>query len=186
MRLTIDFLLIAAFFLAYNFFGIFVATGTIMVGSIIQLLYTRWELKKWDVFSVRLAIIVCVLGAATLIFHNSIFIKWKPSILYWMLAIAFFSSHLFGKEPMLKKLLGEKIFLPEIVWLKLNLAWGIFFLVLGTANVYVLYKFTTTQWVYFKVIGCIGMSIVFMIAQTIYMSYYMLKKRGAAANDPIH
>lgn len=178
MRFTIDFILIIAFFVAYKFFGIYVATATIMVGSLIQLLYNRWHLKQWDAFSVRLAIIVCVLGTATLVFHNSLFIKWKPSILYWVLSATFLSTHYLSKEPALKKLLGSKMTLPDAVWLKLNLAWGLFFLFLGALNVYVLYNFTTTQWVYFKLIGCVGLSLIFIIAQGIYMARHLSHETG--------
>lgn len=173
MRMTLDFILIIAFFLAYQFFGIYVATGTIMAGSAIQVFFHRWHAKEWDSFSVRLAIIVWVLGTATLIFHNSIFIKWKPSILYWGLSTAFLSTQYLSKEPTLKKLLGSKIILPDPIWLQLNLAWGLFFLGLGLLNVYVIYHFTTTQWVYFKAVGCVGLSLIFILAQGIYIARHI-------------
>lgn len=176
MRMTLDFILIIAFFVAYHFFGIYVATGAIMAGSAIQVFFHRWHTKEWDTFSVRLAIIVWILGTATLVFHNSIFIKWKPSILYWGLSAAFLSTQYFGKEPTLKKLLGSKIVLPNHAWLQLNLAWGLFFLGLGLLNVYVIYHFTTTQWVYFKVFGCVGLSLIFIIAQGCYMARYIPKE----------
>ena len=173
MRMTLDFVLIILFFLAYKFFGIYVATATIMAGSLLQLLFHRWHLQHWDTFSVYLTLIIWALGSATLIFHNSVFIKWKPTILYWVLAAVFFTTQYLGKEPTLKKFLSNKVTLPDHVWLQLNLAWGLFFLGLGALNVYVLYHYTTTQWVYFKLIGCVGISIIFILAQSIYMTRHL-------------
>lgn len=176
MRFIFDFGLIVLFFITYKFWGIFVATGVIMVGSAAQLLFHRWHDKKWDTFSLRLTAIVWVLGAATLILHNGVFIKWKPTIAYWIMSAVFLSSQWVGKSPMLEKLLGSKIALPTFAWKKLNLSWGLFFLMLGALNVYVLYNYSTNTWVYFKLIGCIGLSIIFMVAQGIYMARHMPKE----------
>lgn len=176
MRVIFDFLLIILFFVAYKVWGIFVATGVIMAGTALQLLFHRWRDGKWDQFSLRLSAIVWVLGAATLIFHNGVFIKWKPTIAYWVMSSVFLFSQWAGKTPVLEKLLGNKIMLPDFVWRKLNLSWGVFFLLLGALNVYVLYNYSTNAWVYFKLIGCIGLSIIFMVVQGIYMARHMPKE----------
>lgn len=175
MRFIFDFIIIIAFFIAYKLWGLYVATAVIMGGSALQLLFHRWHDGKWDKFSLRLAVIIWVLGGATLILHNGIFIKWKPTIVYWVLTILFLGSHFLAKMPILQKLLGSKISLPDFVWRRLNVSWGLFFLFLGALNVYVIYNYSTNVWVYFKLIGCIGLSVIFMTFQGIYMARHMQK-----------
>lgn len=173
MRFIFDFILIIAFFVAYKVWGIYVATSVIMGGSAIQLVYHRWHDGVWDKFSLRLAVIIWVLGAATLILHKGIFIKWKPTIVYWILSGLFLFSQWVGKNPVLQKLLGAKITLPDFAWRRLNISWGLFFLFLGALNLYVIYNYSTNTWVYFKLIGCVGLSIIFMVAQGFYMVRHM-------------
>jgi intracellular septation protein len=173
MRFIFDFILILAFFIAYKVWSLYVATAVIMVGSALQLLFHRWHDGKWDKTSLYLAIVIWVLGAFTLGLHDSTFIKWKPTIIYWVISGTCFTSTLMGKTPVLQKLLGNKITLPDFAWNKLNLAWGWFFLFLGALNIYVLMAFSTNVWVYFKLIGCVGLSILFLVAQGFYMVRHM-------------
>ena len=173
MRFIFDFILIIAFAIAYAVWNLYVATAVIMVGSAVQLFFHRWHDGKWDKFSLRLALIIWALGAATLILHKGIFIKWKPTIAYWILSGLFIVSQFAGKTPILQKLLQSKITLPDFAWRRLNITWGIFFLFLGAINVYVIYNYSTTDWVYFKLVGCIGLSIIFMVAQGFYMIRHM-------------
>ena len=177
MRFLLDFGLIVLFFIAYKLWGIYVATAVIMAGSALQVVYYRLFDGHWSVFSMRLAAVVWVLGAATLIFHNGVFIKWKPTVAYWILSILFLSTQWMGRAPLLQTLLGPKIVLPDVIWYQLNLAWGLFFLFLGGLNVYVLYHYSTNTWVYFKLIGCVGLSVLFMIAQGVYMARHMPKDK---------
>ncbi len=172
MRFIFDFILIIAFFIAFKCWGIFVATAVIMGGSALQLLYHRWHDKKWDKFSLRLTLIIWVLGAATLAFHQSIFIKWKPTLVYWVLAVLFLGSQYVGDSPFLKRALNTKITLPDFAWNRLNFIWGLFFLMLGSLNLYVIYHYSTEVWVYFK-LSCIGFSLLFLIAQGFYMVRHM-------------
>ncbi len=173
MRFVFDFFLIVAFFIAYKIWNLYVATAVIMAGSALQLLLHRWYDGKWDRTSFYLAAVIWILGAFTLGLHNSNFIKWKPTIIYWVIAGTCFSSKILGKTPVLQKLLGAKITLPDFAWNKLNLAWGWFFLFLGALNIYVLTSFSTNVWVYFKLIGCVGLSILFLVSQGFYMIRHM-------------
>lgn len=173
MRFIFDFILIIAFFIAYKVWNLFVATAVIMAGCTIQLLYHRIHDKKWDKFSLRLTLIVWILGGATLILHNGIFIQWKPTVVYWILAGLFLWTQWIGKTPILNKLLSAKITLPDHAWKRLNLAWGLFFLFLGAANVWVIYHYSFNVWVYFKLFGCVGLSIIFLVAQGFYMIRHM-------------
>jgi len=171
MKLFFDILPIIFFFICYKFFGLMVATKVTIAISLLQLLLTRLISGKVQQMSVISFFIVSILGGATLFFDNEIFIKWKPTAVYWVLSGAFFISHYMNKT--LAQRFGEKaIDLPTRSWRLLNLSWGLFFLLMGALNLYVVYNFATSVWVNFKLFGTLALTIVFVIGQSIYMTKY--------------
>lgn len=174
------------FFVAYRFADIYVATAVAMAAGVAQILYIRVtgqviETMHW----VNLAIIV-LFGGATLYLHDEAFIKWKPTVLYWLFAGVLIGSQLFFKRNTLKKLLGEKIALNDSGWFRLNMSWGLFFLVAGALNLFVAFSgwFTQSQWVSFKVFGLMGLLVLFVIAQSIWLSKHMLPETADQAVAP--
>jgi intracellular septation protein len=126
--------------------------------------------------------LIAVLGGATIWFHDPTFIKWKPSVLDWAMALALWLSQaVFGKN-LLQVLVGEQLVLPKPIWQRLNLAWIAFFVVMGIANLYVAYNFSTSVWATFKVFGLTGLMLAFMVAQGFYISRFL--KDEEAAHDP--
>jgi len=117
--------------------------------------------------------LIFVLGGATLIFHKVIFIKWKPSIIYWLFSLLLIGSQFIGKMTLIHRMIGDKIVLPKKIWSRVNLSWGIFFLLMGFLNLYVVYHYSTSSWVNFKLFGTLGLTIVFVFLQVIYMSRHM-------------
>ena len=117
--------------------------------------------------------IVVVLGGATIWFHNPTFIKWKPSALDWAMAAALWISQaVFGKN-LLQVIVGQQLELPKAVWQRLNLAWILFFTLMGVANLYVAYNYSTSVWATFKVFGLTGLMLVFMVAQGFYIARFL-------------
>ena len=78
----------------------------------------------------------------------------------------------FGKN-LVKAVMSEGIELPEPVWFKLCVAWGVFFLFKGTLNLWVAYNFSTDTWVNFKLFGGMGLMLAFIIAQAVWLSRYL-------------
>jgi len=114
-----------------------------------------------------------VLGGLTVWFHSETFIKWKPTALYWTMGLVLWVSQLvFGKN-LLRALLGEQLHLPAMVWQRLNLAWIVFFAVMGVLNLWVAYNFSTGAWVNFKLFGALGLMLVFTVAQGLYLSRHL-------------
>ena len=109
--------------------------------------------------------LIAVLGGATIWFHNPTFIKWKPSVLYWAMALAFWLSQAVFRKNLLQTLIGEQLDLPTPVWQRLNLAWIAFFGLMGVLNLYVAYSYSTSVWATFKAFGVTGLMLVFMVAQ---------------------
>ena len=183
MKFLFDYFPIVCFFIAYKFWGIYVATSVAMATSALQLAAYWLKHRRFEKLHLIVFILIFVFGSLTLIFHNALFIKWKPSIAYWMFAIVLLGSHLVGsKKPLMRRMLKDKISLPDKVWVHLNTSWAIFFLFLGALNVYVLYHYSTNAWVYFKLIGTLGLMLIFIVGQAIYMSRHVQKDDNLSNN----
>jgi len=176
MKFLFDFFPILLFFIAYKFGGIYVATGVAIAASFAQIGWVMARGKKVETMMwVSLAIIV-VFGGATLLLHNETFIKWKPTVLYWLFAaILLGGSWLFNKN-IIRSMMDKQVSLPESVWSKLNLSWAGFFIIMGVTNLYVAFNFSTDAWVDFKLFGSTAMMLVFVIAQSLILSKYMVDK----------
>jgi intracellular septation protein len=110
--------------------------------------------------------LVVVFGGATLLLRDETFIKWKPTVLYWLFAITLFgSAQFFGKNLIRAMLSQAQMNLPEPLWARLNLAWAGFFAVMGVLNLWVAFNFSTDTWVSFKLFGSMGLMLVFIIGQ---------------------
>lgn len=173
MRILFDFFPILIFFIAYKFFGIFVATALTMAASLVQVSCYWLKHRKFETMHIITLIMVLLFGGSTLWLHNDLFIKWKPTAIYWIFALALLLSQFIGKKPIIQHLLASKVELPSKIWQHLNLSWVIFFTLMGLANVYVLYHFSTNAWVNFKLFGCFGLTLGFLIIQAIYMAKHI-------------
>jgi len=163
------------FFLAFKFSDIFTATAVAIAAGIGQIIWLKARGKAIEAMHwINLTIIV-VFGGATLLLHDDTFIKWKPTVLYWLFAgILLGGKLLFGRN-LIQKAMGTQIALPGPVWNKLNLSWALFFIVSGALNLYVAFsgRFTEAQWVNFKVFGLMALMLAFVIAQSIWLGRYM-------------
>ena len=119
-----------------------------------------------------------VLGAATLFFKNPTFLYWKPTVLNWLIALVFFGSQWIGKEPIIKRMLKQAAELKDEQWKKLNLMWVIFFIFSGAINIYVAYNYNEEFWVKFKLFGLFGITLIFVIIQSIWLNS-AIKKNGS-------
>jgi len=173
MKLLLDFLPIALFFAAYKFFNLMVATQVAIVASLLQLIYLRIRTGKIEKVHLVSFLSITLLGGATLLLKDDIFIKWKPTAVYWLLASALIFSQMFGKKPLMQRLGEGSVSLPDKIWRQLNLTWFGFFFVMGLANLYVVYNFDTSFWVNFKLFGTLGITVVFIVLQSIFMAKHI-------------
>lgn len=172
MSAVLEFLLLVAFFSSYLWKGIFFATGVLMVGSVLVLAIAWRHSRKFEPLPLAVTILALVLGSVTLVFHNAVFIKWKFSIVEWLFGVVFLATQ-FMRQPLIERMLGAQIRVPAGIWRRLNLLWALFFILLGSANVYVIYHYDTAAWVNFKVWWSTGAMLVFVIAQALYMSRHL-------------
>jgi intracellular septation protein len=152
--------------------GIFSATGVLIASSVvvyglILLVQRKLEKGQW------LTLLAClVFGGMTIAFHSETFLKWKAPVVNWLFAAAFAGSHFIGKQPLIQRIMGHAISLPQPLWTRLNIAWVMFFLFCGAANLFVAFTFHEF-WVDFKVFGSLGMTLLFLIAQGVFLARHM-------------
>jgi len=173
-KFLLDIIPILLFFIVYKFFGIYAATGVAIAASLIQVGVFWTKHKRFENSQLVTLVILVIFGGATMVFQNEIFIKWKPSIVNWIFALAFLGSQFVGNKTLIERTMGKSITLPAVIWLRLNISWSLFFIALGLANLYVVYHFDTDTWVNFKLFGMMGLTIAFIIAQAIYMSRHVI------------
>ncbi len=173
MKLLFDFFPLLSFFVAYKFFDIYVATGVAIAATFLQVTFSWYTTHKVATMQLVTLVIIVIFGGMTLYLHDEQFIKWKPTIINWLFGGAFLISQIFGEKTAVERLMGSNLTLPQPVWRRLNLVWVVFFLVLGGANLYVMGHFDRNTWVNFKVFGMFGLTVVFIIIQTLYLSRYM-------------
>ena len=177
MKLLFDLFPVILFFIAFKAFDIYVATTAAIAATVVQIAWTRWRHGKVDVMLWVSFAIIGVFGGATLLLHDETFIKWKPTVLYWLFsAILLFSNWLFNKN-LMRALLHEKIALPVHIWHRLNLSWSLFFAVFGFINLYVAFTYSTDTWVNFKLFGFTGLMVVFILAQSAWLAKYVDEKK---------
>ncbi|MEQ1814453.1 MAG: septation protein A [Candidatus Nitrotoga sp.] len=176
MKLLFDLFPVIVFFTVFKFHGIFAATATAIAATILQVIWVKFRHGKVDTMLWVNCGIITLFGGATLLLQDENFIKWKPTILYWVFsALLLLSPLLFGKN-LLRSMLQEKLALPDKIWGWVNLSWALFFTLMGIVNLYVAFNFPTDVWVNFKLFGATGMMLVFTLLQAIILSKHMTHK----------
>lgn len=176
MKLLFDFFPIVLFFIVYKFFGIYTATAVAMVASLTQVAFYRLKFQHYEKMHLFSLAIIMVLGGATLFFQNPWFIKWKPTGIYWLSALVFYGSGYIGSKPLIQKMMEANINLTTKIWYRLNLAWTLFFIVMGALNLYVAYHYDTDVWVNFKLFGGVGFTLLFVLIQAFYLTKHTDEK----------
>ena len=186
MKQFIDFIPLILFFIVYKISpqavdvlghsfmvgGIYSATAMLIASSLVVygVLYVRQgklEKSQW------LTLIAClVFGSLTLAFHSETFLKWKAPVVNWVFALIFAGSHFVGDRLLIQRIMGHALTLPQAVWTKLNIAWVVFFLFCGAANLYVAFTYQEF-WVDFKVFGSLGMTLLFLVGQGIFLARHI-------------
>jgi intracellular septation protein len=177
MKFLFDLFPVLLFFVAFKFAGIYVATAVAIGATILQigllaLLRRKIEPMLW----ISLAIIV-VFGGATLLLRDETFIKWKPTVLYWLFAVVLAGSALLLRRNLIRAMLAAKVQLPDPVWARLNWAWVAFFAFMGVANLAVAFNFSTDQWVNFKLFGGTGLMVLFIIGQAMFLARHVEEEK---------
>ena len=152
---------------------VLLATVVVILATLAQILWLKTRTKKVDTMLWLSLGLVSVLGGATIYFHSESFIKYKPTVLYWVMGAALLIGQLVFKKNGIKSLMGEQMSLPEAVWRRVNISWAGFFAVMGVLNLWVAFSFTTSTWVNFKLFGGLGLMLLFVLLQAIFLNKYL-------------
>lgn len=170
MALLFDFLPILAFFVALKLSDVYVATGVAVVATIGAAIYQRVTTGKIQPMTLVSCGLMLLFGGLTIALHDETFVKWKPTVLQVLFAIAFFASRFFGEKPLAQRVLGKAFEAERRHWLRVNDGLTVFFLAVGALNLWVAYNFSTDTWATFKLVGLIGLNLLAVIVASLYLN----------------
>ncbi|HEY1393870.1 MAG TPA: septation protein A [Methylibium sp.] len=162
---------------------VLLATLVVIAATFAQVIYLKARRRKVDTMLWVSLGLVTVLGGATVWFHNETFIKWKPSVLYWVMGLALWLGQALFHKNLLQRLMGNQLQLPAPVWQRLSVMWIAFFGLMGLLNLYVAYSYSTSTWASFKLFGTMGLMLLFTLAQGLYLARYLEADASAEATD---
>lgn len=172
MKMLFDFFPIIIFFAAYHIGGkdMVIATEAGIAATVLQVAIFWLKNRRFEKMHLITLVLISVFGGITIALGDSFYIKWKTTILEWVFALVFLGSEFIGKHNLVKRMMGHAVNAPEYIWRRLNLAWVAFFAIMGFINLYVLYNYDDETWLNFKTFGMLGLTIVFILAQSIYIA----------------
>lgn len=156
---------------------ILLATVVVIAATVAQIAWVWFRHGKVDKMLWISLLLVAVFGGMTLVFQDENFIKWKPTILYWVFASSMAFGALVMKKNAIKAMLGEQLTLPEAVWSRVNVSWIGFFVFMGVLNLLIAFNFPTDVWVNFKLFGGMGLLLLFVLGQGMLLSKYVEEEK---------
>jgi intracellular septation protein len=175
MKFLFDLLPVILFFVAFKVADIYVATGVAIATTFVQVAWLKLRGKRVEPMLWASLAIIGVFGGATLVLQDETFIKWKPTVLYWLFGAVLAGAALMRRN-LIRVMLSEQVQLPQAVWARLNLSWIGFFVFMGAINLYVAYNYSTDNWVNFKLFGGMGLMLLFVVAQALFLARYVENK----------
>ncbi len=179
MHFLYEILPVFLFFIAFKFYDIYIATTVGIITTVIQVIITRFWKKKWDRKQLVTLAVFTLFGGMTLYFHDPIFVKWKPTIVFWIFGVIIVGSQLFTKKSLMQRLMEGAMqdksggTIPAVIWHRVNIMWALFFIVTGSVNLYVAYYWSDDAWVNFKFYGITSALFLFSILQALYLMKYI-------------
>ncbi len=181
MKLLYDLFPLLVFFAVFKLYGIYPATAAGIAASALQVAAYWLRHRRFETLHLFTLGAITVLGGLTLALQDERFIKWKPTLVNWVFAAVVLGSHGWGRRPIMERLLAAQMRLPPPVWRRLNLSWGIFFLLAGALNLYVAFWFGPDLdadlrreiWVNFKVFGLLGLTLAFALGQALFLARHL-------------
>lgn len=176
MQFLFDLLPVILFFAVYKAADIYAATAAAIVATLAQIGWAKWRHGRVDKMLIASGVLIVIFGGMTLALHDPTFIKWKPTLLYWLFALVLAAAAMTGRN-LIQTMLASQITLPDRLWKGLNRSWIAFFAAMGALNLYVAYGFSEEAWVNFKLFGGMGLMLLFVLAQGLVISRYLPKEK---------
>ena len=177
MKFLFDLFPVIVFFVAFKLADIYVATAVAIGATFLQIGLLALLKRKIDTMLWASLAIIVVFGGATLALRDETFIKWKPTVLYWLFGTALAAADLLFRKNLMRAMLGAQLQLPDPAWARLNWSWIGFFAFMGGANLLVAFNFSTDQWVNFKLFGGVGLMLLFVLGQALFLARYVEEEK---------
>lgn len=153
--------------------GVFLATAVAILATLVQIGWTWLRHRKIETMLWISFALIVVFGGATLLLQDETFIKWKPTVLYWLFALTLGLGPVLFERNFIRMMMDKQVNLPDPVWTRLNMGWAGFFTFMGAANLIVAFNFSTDTWVDFKMFGTLGLMLLFILLQGLYLSRHI-------------
>ncbi len=176
MKFLFDLFPVLVFFVAFKFFGTYHATAMAIAATFLQIGWVVFKRRKVEPMLWMSLGLIVVLGGATIYLQNETFIKWKPTVLYWLFSVVLGIAQLFFKKNLIRTMMEKQMTLPEPVWGWVLVSWIGFFAVMGVLNLYVAFNYSTDTWVNFKLFGGTGLMLIFVFAQALMLGKHIQEK----------
>ena len=173
MKFLFDLFPVILFFIAFKWLGIYAATAVAMGATFVQIGWVWFRHGKVDTMLWVSLGVITIFGGATLLLHDETFIKWKPTVLYWLFAVTLLIAQVVFRRNLIKAMMAKQMTLPEPVWGKMLYSWVGFFTVMGVLNLYVAFNYSTDAWVNFKLFGGMGLMLVFVLLQALMLAKHV-------------
>lgn len=181
MKFLFDFFPILLFFIAFKTYDIFVATGVAIAASIVQVAWLRFSGRKVETMHWITLAGITLFGGLTIVLQDDTFIRWKPTVVYWLFSVILLATQLFGKKTAIEHVMGAQIALPAKIWRNMNISFVLFTVFMGFLNLYVAFVYGTdldpdvqrAHWVNFKVFGTLILTLLFMFIVMAFVSKYI-------------
>jgi intracellular septation protein len=177
LKLVLDIGPLVLFFAVNARYGIFAATAAFMAAVLAALALSYALARHVAVMPLVTAAIVVVFGGLTLVLHDELFIKLKPTIIYVLFGGTLAGGLLLGKS-LLGVLLDSVFELTEEGWRKLTWRWTLFFFALALLNEIFWRNFSTDVWVSFKLFGVVPLTLLFGALQYPLLTKYAVEKKS--------
>jgi intracellular septation protein len=152
---------------------ILLATAVAIVASLLQVGFRLVRRQKVEPMLWLSVAVILVFGGATIWLHDETFIKWKPTILYWLFGSILLAGRLGWRRNLLQSLLGTQIAVEPRIWEQMLWLWIVFFAVIGVINLVVAFNFPTDLWVDFKLFGLFGLTLVFTLGIGVWLARHV-------------
>src|SRR5580765_7814392 len=116
MKFLFDLLPVVLFFVAFKIAGIYAATAVAIATTLLQVGWLKLRKQRVHPMLWASSAIIAVFGGATLLLQDETFIKWKPTVLYWLFGVALaVADFAFGRN-LIRSMMAPQVGLPDPIW----------------------------------------------------------------------
>lgn len=176
LKLLVEFGPIIVFFATYKFSDIFVATLLMLLVTMGGLAISYLIDRKISMPLLISGTVLFLTGMITLISGNPMFIKMKPTIVYFTFASILLYGY-YKNNGLMKYVFAAALKLKEEAWLKISARFSYFFFFLALLNELIWRNFSEAFWVNFKLFGFGPLVLVFVLAQIPFIYSNQINKK---------